>query len=277
MTSDQEITIPKSPGNTIVLFVINIIVVLSVCLAVVNFFNRVAMIASFIWLAFMTMSLWTPVKKAGSFHRFLTDCLGDLLGRDFAEVTSPNVQTKEIRFGYELFGHRFIQRTFTIDKIESDEQTRHHPENRRPAHGRNWVYFRAAQFSRAEATHESSKAESKYDTRGLEASYLARGQSKQAAELEAAIAEFEKLPAKKFAAGEPIGLGALVELETRRRKRHLFHRPARRRHRNFARPQGNPRHHPAIAAGRAAPGQKIRSTFSAPLPLGNPSAARNRN
>jgi len=76
------------------------------------------------------------------------------------------------------------------------------------------VYFRAAQFSRAEATHESSKAESKYDTRGLEASYLARGQSKQAAELEAAIAEFEKLPAKKFAAAEPIGLGALVELET---------------------------------------------------------------
>src|SRR5476649_679821 len=76
------------------------------------------------------------------------------------------------------------------------------------------IYFRAAQFSRAEATHESSKAESKYDTRGLEASYLARGQSKQAAELEAAIAEFEKLPVKKFGAGEPIGLGALVELET---------------------------------------------------------------
>jgi transcription elongation GreA/GreB family factor len=75
------------------------------------------------------------------------------------------------------------------------------------------VYFRAAQFSRAEATHESSKAESKYDTRGLEASYLARGQSKQAAELETAIAEFEKLDARKFADGEAIGIGALVELE----------------------------------------------------------------
>jgi transcription elongation GreA/GreB family factor len=75
------------------------------------------------------------------------------------------------------------------------------------------VYFRAAQFSRAEATHESNKAENKYDTRGLEASYLARGQSKQAAELEAAIAEFEKLGAKKFAAGEAIAVGALVELE----------------------------------------------------------------
>ena len=75
------------------------------------------------------------------------------------------------------------------------------------------IYFRAAQFSRAEATHESSKAESKYDTRGLEASYLARGQSRQAAELEAAIAEFEKLPVKKFGAEDVIGLGALVELE----------------------------------------------------------------
>src|SRR5271170_2301946 len=76
------------------------------------------------------------------------------------------------------------------------------------------VYFRAAQFSRAEATHESSKAESKYDTRGLEASYLARGQSKQAAEIEAAIAEFEKLAVRNFGADEPIDLGALVELET---------------------------------------------------------------
>lgn len=75
------------------------------------------------------------------------------------------------------------------------------------------VYFRAAQASRAEATHEQSKAESKYDTRGLEASYLARGQSKQAAEIEAAIAEFEKLEVRKFAAGDGIDVGALVELQ----------------------------------------------------------------
>ena len=76
------------------------------------------------------------------------------------------------------------------------------------------VYFRAAQSSRAEATHESSKAENKYDTRGLEASYLARGQSKQAAELETSIEEFKKLEARKFSVGESIGVGALVELET---------------------------------------------------------------
>ncbi len=77
------------------------------------------------------------------------------------------------------------------------------------------VYLKAAQASRAEATHEQSKAENKYDTRGLEASYLARGQSRHAAEIEAAIAAFETLDARPFAAAEPIGLGALVELQHR--------------------------------------------------------------
>jgi transcription elongation GreA/GreB family factor len=76
------------------------------------------------------------------------------------------------------------------------------------------VYVRAAHFSRAEATHESNKAENKYDTRGLEASYLARGQSKQLADLEAAIVEFEKLGVKKFGAGDTIAVGALVEVAT---------------------------------------------------------------
>ncbi len=75
-------------------------------------------------------------------------------------------------------------------------------------------YHRAARAAHAEATHEQSKAENKYDTRGLEASYLARGQSRQAAELEAAIAAFETLAPRAFTAADPIDLGALVELES---------------------------------------------------------------
>ncbi len=75
------------------------------------------------------------------------------------------------------------------------------------------VYLRAAQASHAEATHEQSKAESKYDTRGLEASYLAQGQSRQAAEMAAAIQEFETLAPRAFTKGESIDVGALVELE----------------------------------------------------------------
>jgi transcription elongation GreA/GreB family factor len=75
------------------------------------------------------------------------------------------------------------------------------------------VYYRAAQFSRAEATHEQNKAESKYDTRGLEASYLARGQSKQAAELETAIETYREFKVRNYEAGEAIHNGALAELE----------------------------------------------------------------
>lgn len=72
---------------------------------------------------------------------------------------------------------------------------------------------KAARLAHAEATHEQSKAENKYDTRGLEASYLAHGQARQMMELEAAIAVFENMDGRKFAPAEPIGVGALVELE----------------------------------------------------------------
>jgi transcription elongation GreA/GreB family factor len=75
------------------------------------------------------------------------------------------------------------------------------------------VYFRTARASRTEATHEQSKAENKYDTRGLEASYLARGQSKQAAEIQGSIAAFENLAARNFNDADPVDVGAFVELE----------------------------------------------------------------
>jgi transcription elongation GreA/GreB family factor len=75
------------------------------------------------------------------------------------------------------------------------------------------IYYKAARAAHAEATHEQSKAENKYDTRGLEASYLARGQSRQAAEIEQAIKQFEVLEIRSFGEADPIDVGALVELE----------------------------------------------------------------
>ena len=75
------------------------------------------------------------------------------------------------------------------------------------------VLENAAKNSRAEATHESSKAESKYDTRGLEAGYLASGQARQAREILESIKVYEALPLRDFAAGEAVNLTALVELE----------------------------------------------------------------
>ena len=72
---------------------------------------------------------------------------------------------------------------------------------------------KAARAAHSEATHESSKAENKYDTRGLEASYLARGQSRQANEIEQAIEQLEAMEVRSYAAQDPIDLGALVELD----------------------------------------------------------------
>ena len=84
------------------------------------------------------------------------------------------------------------------------------------------LYIKAANAARFEATHEQSKAENKYDTRGLEASYLARGQSKQAAEIVQSIQEFEGLSARTFDADDPIDLCALVELESKGEKTLYF-------------------------------------------------------
>ena len=60
------------------------------------------------------------------------------------------------------------------------------------------VLEKAARASHAEATHESSKAESKYDTRGLEAAYLAGGQARQAKEILDSIKLYETLTDQGF-------------------------------------------------------------------------------
>jgi transcription elongation GreA/GreB family factor len=73
-------------------------------------------------------------------------------------------------------------------------------------------YTSSAKTAFAAATDEQSKAENKYDTRALEASYLARGQSIQALEIMRAIQHYETMPVRDFIAKAPIDIGALVEL-----------------------------------------------------------------
>ncbi len=72
------------------------------------------------------------------------------------------------------------------------------------------VHARSARSARAEATDEQSRAENKYDTRGLEASYLARGQSKVVADLQAAMQHFENLTLRQLPEGSAVEVGALV-------------------------------------------------------------------
>ena len=83
-------------------------------------------------------------------------------------------------------------------------------------------FSKAARLAHSEATDEQSKAEHKYDTRGLEASYLAHGQVRQVMEMEIAIAAYEKLSPRGFNAGEPVDEGALVELEQDTKRFYYF-------------------------------------------------------
>lgn len=71
----------------------------------------------------------------------------------------------------------------------------------------------AAREARDYATDEESRAEDRHDTRAIEASYLADGQERAALETSEALAAYRNLNVRRFAAGEPIALTALVELE----------------------------------------------------------------
>jgi hypothetical protein len=71
----------------------------------------------------------------------------------------------------------------------------------------------AARSTYEAATHEESEAEDQYDTRGLEASYLAGAQAKRVAELEQFILMLRFLDVKNFGEDTPISSTALVELD----------------------------------------------------------------
>ncbi|MSU62535.1 MAG: transcription elongation factor GreAB [Pedosphaera sp.] len=71
---------------------------------------------------------------------------------------------------------------------------------------------KASEMAREYATDEESRARSKYDTQGLEASYLAAGQAERAEDLAATIATFNAAPFPPFTAQDAITEGALVEV-----------------------------------------------------------------
>lgn len=70
----------------------------------------------------------------------------------------------------------------------------------------------SAKEAHAAATHAESKAEDQYDTRGLEASYLAGAQSRRALELSQTLDQFRFIDVKAFVEGDPIVATALITL-----------------------------------------------------------------
>ena len=62
------------------------------------------------------------------------------------------------------------------------------------------------------ATHTENKPENQYDTRGLEASYLAGAQDARATELQSALDLIRATLPQDFRTDQPVGLTAVVEL-----------------------------------------------------------------
>ena len=73
----------------------------------------------------------------------------------------------------------------------------------------------------AGATDGEARAETKWDTCGLESSYLARGHALQFKALAADVCELRAFAIPVFT-GQPIGLGALVEVEQNKEKTLFF-------------------------------------------------------
>ena len=76
------------------------------------------------------------------------------------------------------------------------------------------------------ATGADTKAENKYDTRGLEASYLAAGQADQAESLLRGITLLSGFEFPDFDIDDPIAPGALVEVEIEEEIQYFLLAPA---------------------------------------------------
>lgn len=115
----------------------------------------------------------------------------------------------------------------------------------------------------AGAIHDEARPENDKDTRGLEQSYLARGQAARVAELEAALAEVGALELRAFGAAARVALGALVTVDEDGRE-----------HRFFVAPQGGGAVlaggaqvvTPASPLGRALLGRRVDDEIEVPLP-----------
>lgn len=75
------------------------------------------------------------------------------------------------------------------------------------------VAQRAAQSAYETATHEENIAENKYDTLGLEASYLAAGQAKRVEQIKQALNLCQNLTLRPYDEQRGIEVGALLALE----------------------------------------------------------------
>jgi transcription elongation GreA/GreB family factor len=93
-----------------------------------------------------------------------------------------------------------------IEKLEAERQ----------------ILAEAALHTYEAATHEESEPEDQYDTRGLEASYLAGAQAKRVAEVEQTILTYKQIQLRDFKDDAAISATAFIEIEHDGKKTFCF-------------------------------------------------------
>jgi hypothetical protein len=87
------------------------------------------------------------------------------------------------------------------------------------------VAIHAAKVAHTDATNEESRPENEYDTRALEASYVARGQAQRVEELKESLFELKHLELRNFGPNDGIAATALIEVESDGKNHMLFYLP----------------------------------------------------
>ncbi len=83
----------------------------------------------------------------------------------------------------------------------------------------------ASKSAKAYVTDGDIKSDGKYDTRGIEAGYLAGAQEKRVEELKLELQMLEEIPIRDFSKGEEVGIGSLVDLTFKGQTRRYFIAP----------------------------------------------------
>ena len=118
MTEHSQMAVPKWSSEIIFDFAIYMLLVFATIVAILNLYFQVAVIVSLIWLAFMTWGVWSLCKDNGGYRERILDILAFLSIKHFVEIMPNNVGSVEIRYGFQLFGHRFFRIKVPLDMIE---------------------------------------------------------------------------------------------------------------------------------------------------------------
>jgi hypothetical protein len=109
--------IPRDRGEIVFGTVVSLIVTLGTIAALFNLFFLGAVVLSCIWIMLMTWIFWSACRQEGGYRKVIVNILGFFARKHFVKI----MPSTEVRFGFQLFSHRFLYQNVPLRKIDSVE------------------------------------------------------------------------------------------------------------------------------------------------------------